>query len=73
MSIKINVIWCFEGTEFDYLQYEEARLNAGLPKTLSIDIDEDEDEIESYLFENYGFDVFICRLIRTKRHFSMAR
>ena len=56
MSIRINVTWCFEGTEFDYLQYEEARLNAGLPKSLSIDFDEDEEEIESYLFENYGFE-----------------
>ena len=56
MSIKISITWCFEGTEFDYLQYEEARINAGLPKTLKIDIDEDEDEVESYLFENYGFE-----------------
>jgi|13_taG_2_1085334.scaffolds.fasta_scaffold00293_7 hypothetical protein len=53
----IKVTWCFKDTEFDYLQYEEARVNAGLPKTLSIELfDEDEDEIESYLFENFGFE-----------------
>jgi hypothetical protein len=55
---RIKITWCFEDTEFDYLQYEEARVNAGLPKTLSIEnLDEDEDEIESYLFENFGFEV----------------
>jgi hypothetical protein len=56
MSNKISVTWCFEGTEFENLQYEEARLNAGLPKVLKIDFDEEEEEIESYLFENYGFE-----------------
>jgi hypothetical protein len=57
MSNKINVVWSFEDTEFEDLQYEEARENASLPKVVKIDFDEDEDEIESYLYENYGFEI----------------
>jgi len=57
MSRKISITWCFEGTDFDYLQYEEAIDNARLPETLSIDIDEDEEEVESYLYENFGFEI----------------
>ena len=55
--MKISVYWNFEDTEFENFQYEEARKAAGLPKKINIKkLDEDED-IESYVYENYGFEI----------------
>lgn len=56
--MKVSVTWCFEDTDFENLQYEEARINAGLPKNVVLeDFEEEEDEVESFLFENFGFEV----------------
>ena len=55
--MKVKVIWNFEDTEYENFQYEEARKAAGLPKTIKLkDFEEEDEEIESYLFENYGFE-----------------
>jgi len=55
-----NIIWDFDGTEFEGLLYEEVRKIVILPKNLKIkDLDDDscEEEVFEYLTENYGFDV----------------
>ena len=55
-----NIIWDFDGTEFEGLLYEEVRKIVILPKNLKIkDLDDDscEEEVCEYLSENYGFDV----------------
>ena len=60
MSTKISITWCFEDTEFEDFQYEEARINAGLPAKLSLpkeDIEEEFSSIEEYLQETYNFEV----------------
>ena len=61
--IKVKkIIWSFEGTDFEYCDYEESRKIAVLPKSLKIrkdDIDSDaeEEDIVEYLESNYGFEV----------------
>lgn len=63
MKTKINILWCFEDTEFEDLQYEEARINAGLPANLSLrkeeisDITEEFGSIDEYLQETYNFEI----------------
>tara|TARA_E500000331_G_scaffold358184_1_gene423263 strand:- start:2743 stop:2946 length:204 start_codon:yes stop_codon:yes gene_type:complete len=55
-----NIIWDFDGTEFEGLLYEEVRKIVILPKNLKIkELDDDscEEEVFEYLSENYGFDV----------------
>ena len=55
-----NIIWDFDGTEFEGLLYEEDRKIVILPKNLKIkELDDDscEEEVFEYLAENYGFDV----------------
>ena len=57
MLKKVFITWCFEDTEYEQFQYEEARKAAGLPRSKKIDIDEEEIEVEDYLYETYGFTV----------------
>jgi len=63
MKTKINITWCFEDTEFEDLQYEEARINAGLPSSLLLnqekisDIKEEFGSIDEYLQETYNFEI----------------
>lgn len=55
-----NIIWDFDGTEFEGLLYEEVRKIVILPKSVKVkELDDDscEEEISEYLSENYGFDV----------------
>jgi hypothetical protein len=56
--MKIKVTWDFEGTEFETLQYEEARKQLGLPSSVNVDLDEDEyEDPKEYLEATYSFYV----------------
>jgi hypothetical protein len=56
--MKVKVTWDFEGTDFEDLQYEEARKQACLPKLVNIELEEDEyEDPKEYLEENYNFYV----------------
>lgn len=57
-----DIVWNFEGTDFEDCDYEESRKIAILPKSLKIqeeDIDSDaqEEDVVEYLVETYGFEV----------------
>lgn len=60
--VKItNIIWVFNDTEFEGLDYKEAVKLAALPKNVKTkEIDEEdlcEELIQEFLEENYGFEV----------------
>ena len=62
--IVTNIIWSFEDTEFEGLNYKEAVKLAALPNKIVIkDIDDDLDEedtqeyIDEYIQENYNLEV----------------
>ena len=60
MKTRISINWCFEDTDFEDFQYEEARLNSGLPSSLNLNIEKIEEEyssIEEYLQETYNFEI----------------
>lgn len=61
--MQFSIIWSFKDTEFEDLQYEEARINAGLPAKLSLpkeDIEEEYSSIKEYLQETYNFEIESC-------------
>lgn len=53
---KIKVTWSFEDTEFEELQYEEARMLASLPEYVELEFDEEEDDVDNLILDEYGFE-----------------
>tara|TARA_Y100000310_G_scaffold207810_1_gene208325 strand:- start:681 stop:872 length:192 start_codon:yes stop_codon:yes gene_type:complete len=54
----IRVKWSFKDTEFEDLQYEEAREILDLPRIIELEDDLDKDEINSELEDlSYGFEI----------------
>jgi hypothetical protein len=53
---KIKVTWSFEETEFEELQYEEARILAGLPEYVELEFDEEDDDVDNLILDEYGFE-----------------